>query len=350
MPVWLITGCSSGFGHEIAKIALDRGDKVVATARNAEKLKSLQEIGALTLSLDVTAQDSDIEEVIAQAVQSYGSIDILINNAAYILEAAVEEARYFINSQWCTQTSTNVTSDAEAKASFNTNFFGHLAVTRAVLPYMRKQKSGVIANMGSIAGWEGDIGYGLYTAAKFALAGITESLREEVKHLGIQVTIIEPGYFRTNFLSGGHRITAQKVIDDLKPVMDPLRKTFDSYDRKQPGDPVKGAKLIVDALTGSGTCTDRILPVRLALGRDAVEIMNRVLEREKKTLDEWEELSKSTDIDAQLVSFRGFIGIDMTTPPFYIFLFIPRCMWLKFDGNKATEEEPLESQDCNYYQ
>ena len=297
MRTWFITGCSSGFGQEIAKIALERGDKVVATARNAGKLKTLQDLGALTLSLDVTAKDSEIEKTIAEAVEGYETIDILINNAAYILEAAVEEARYRMRSLVMGPLA-NVISDAEAKASFDTNFFGHLAVTRAVLPYMRKQKSGVIANMGSIAGWEGNVGYGLYTATKFALAGVTESLREEVKHLGIQVTIIEPGYFRTNFLSGGHRIAAKKVIDDLKPVMEPLRSTLDSYDRKQPGDPIKGAKLIVDALTGSGVCVGRVLPLRLALGKDAVELINRVVAREKKTLDEWEDLSISTDHDA----------------------------------------------------
>lgn len=196
-----------------------------------------------------------------------------------------------------TKKTSHEISDEEAKAQFNTNIFGQLAVTRAVLPYMRERKSGVIANMGSIGGWQAGSGMGLYCSSKFAMVGITESLRDEVKHLGIQVVCIEPGYFRTNFLSGGHRFTAKKVIDDLKPVMDPRRNTLNQVDRQQPGDPVKGAKLIVEALTQSGRCKGKELPPRLALGKDAVGFMNMVLEKEKKVLDEWAELSISTDHD-----------------------------------------------------
>lgn len=162
---------------------------------------------------------------------------------------------------------------------------------------MRERKSGVIAYMGSIGGWQGQVGCGLYCSTKFALVGISESLRDEVKHLGIQVVCIEPGYFRTNFLSGGHRFASQKVIDDLKPVLDPLRNRFNQVDRQQPGDPVKGAKLIVEALTQSGQCKGKELPPRLALGKDAVGSINQVLEKEKKILDEWAELSVSTDHD-----------------------------------------------------
>lgn len=187
-------------------------------------------------------------------------------------------------------------SDAEAKESFNLNVFAHLSVTRAVLPHMRKQKSGIIANMGSIAGWDGYINTGIYCAAKFALAGISKSLREEVKSFGIQVVIIEPGYFRTNFLSGGHKISAKKVIEEMRPVIDPMREMFTAYDRQQPGDPVKGGKLIVDALTLSGPFAGRILPPRLAIGSDATAFIDGVLEKEKKSLDEWKEVSNTTDI------------------------------------------------------
>lgn len=190
---------------------------------------------------------------------------------------------------------TLIISDEEIKDHFNTNVFGQLAVTRAVLPYMRARKSGVIGNMGSIAGWEGGINCGLYCSTKFAMVGLSEALREEVKHLGIQVVIIEPGYFRTNFLSGGHKISAKKVIDDLKSVLNPVRNMFDMFDHQQPGDPVKGAKLIVEALTGTGRCEGKTLPPRLALGTDAVGAIGAVLEKEKKSLDEWTHLSISTD-------------------------------------------------------
>ncbi len=188
-------------------------------------------------------------------------------------------------------------SDEEAKAHFNTNVFGQLAVTRAVLPYMRAQKSGIIGNMGSIAGWEGGPGCGLYCATKFAMVGVSQSLRAEVAHLNIRVVQIEPGYFRTNFLSGNHKVTAQKVIDDLRPAIDPMRGAFQAYDQNQPGDPVKGAKLIVEALTGSGRAEGRTLPSRLPIGSDAVAFIEGVLEKEKKGLDEWRDLAATTDVN-----------------------------------------------------
>jgi len=275
---WLITGCSSGFGSEITRQALARGDAVIATARNAAKLSHLAALGATTLALDVTAPDATIEAVIATAIKKHGYIDILVNNAGAILEGAVEE-----------------TSDDEAKANFNVNVFGALAVTRAVLPYMRERKSGVIAGMGSIGGWHGTVGCGAYCATKFALVPIFESLRDEVKHLGIEVTLIEPGYFRTDLLAAGNKVVAKKVIDDLKPAMEPLREAFKNYNHNQPGDPVKGSVLIVEALTGTGRCEGKKLPLRLGMGSDYVKGVEEVLEKEKKELEEWRELSLSTD-------------------------------------------------------
>lgn len=186
-------------------------------------------------------------------------------------------------------------SDDEAKAQFETNVFAQMCVSRAVLPHMRAQKSGVIGNMGSGLGWKGNIGCGWYCATKFAMAGLSESLRDEVAHLGIQVVLIEPGHFRTNFLSTGHRVKATSVIDDLKPALDPLHNIFNAYDQNQPGDPVKGAGLIVDAMTGRGKCKGKILPARLAVGSDAVTLVQEVLDQSKKSLDEWSELSVTTD-------------------------------------------------------
>lgn len=189
-------------------------------------------------------------------------------------------------------------SDEEVKTQFSINVFGQLAVTRSILPYMRARRSGVIAFMGSIGGWAGSTGGGLYCASKFALVGISEALRDEVRHLGIKVTIIEPGYFRTNFLGSGAKMTVQKVIEDLKPVMEPLRQTFGAYDGRQPGDPVKGARVIVEALTGTGRCVGRELPARLVLGRDAVGMAEGVLEGERKVLEEWKDLVVTTDFDS----------------------------------------------------
>ena len=180
-------------------------------------------------------------------------------------------------------------------AQFTTNVFAQMSVCRAVLPHMRAQKSGIIGNMGSGLGWKGTIGCGWYCATKFAMAGLSESLRDEVAHLGIQVVLIEPGHFRTSFLSAGHRVKAVGVIDDLKPAVDPLRGVFNAYDQHQPGDPVKGAALIVDALTGRGRCKGKTLPPRLAVGSDAVALVNGVLAQSKKDLDQWTELSVTTD-------------------------------------------------------
>ncbi|KAH6713526.1 3-oxoacyl-reductase [Leptodontidium sp. MPI-SDFR-AT-0119] len=276
--VWLITGCSSGFGSEIAQQALARGDTVIATARNASKLSHLSALGATTLALDVTAPDTIIESVISTAISKHGHIDILVNNAGAVLEGAIEE-----------------TSDEEARANFSVNVFGTLAVTRAVLPYMRKERKGVIAGLGSVGGWHGAVGCGVYCSTKWALAGLFDALKGEVKHLGIEVTLIEPGYFRTDLLAAGNKITAKKTIDDLKPVMDPLRQAFKSYNHNQPGDPVKGSRLIVEALTGTGRCEGRTLPLRLGMGSDYVATVEGILDEAKKNLEDWKELSLSTD-------------------------------------------------------
>jgi NAD(P)-dependent dehydrogenase (short-subunit alcohol dehydrogenase family) len=163
---------------------------------------------------------------------------------------------------------------------------------------MRSHHAGTIANMGTIAGWAGSAGGSLYCASKFALVGITQALRDEVQYFGIRVTIIEPGYFRTNFLGQGNKMVAAKKIEDLKPVMDPLRDMFEGYDGRQPGDPRKGAGVIVEALTGTGRCVGRELPARLVLGRDAVGMVDGILERERKELEEWRDLAVSTDFES----------------------------------------------------
>ncbi|KAI5814559.1 3-oxoacyl-reductase [Pyronema omphalodes] len=273
--VWLITACSSGFGREMTLAALARGDKVIATARDPKKLSELAERGATTMALDVTSSDEVLKGVIAEAVNVYGRIDVLVNNAGYILQGAVEEC-----------------SSKEIFDQFNTNVFGALAVLRAVLPYMRARRSGVIANMGSIGGWNGHVNAGLYCSSKFALAALSMSLKGELEHLGIEVTCIEPGYFRTNFLSSGHRNKAENEIQDYADATEPVAKGLDAYNKNQPGDPVKGAKVIVEALSGD---YGKKLPARLALGSDAVKFIDGVIENSRTTLEEWAPLVRNTD-------------------------------------------------------
>ncbi|KAL8680155.1 MAG: hypothetical protein Q9224_000374 [Gallowayella concinna] len=278
--VWLITGCSSGFGQEIAKAALKYGERVVATARDPTKLKDLESLGATTCALNVVAEDSELENIVARIVEETGHIDVLVNNAGYILSGAVEEC-----------------SRQEVLDQFETNVFGQMNVIRAVLPYMRARRSGVVANLGSIGGWAGVPAAGLYCATKAAVTVFSESLRKEVEGFGIHVTAIEPGYFRTNFLSSGHKSRAANVIGEYEPAIKDAMAGLAAYDSKQPGDPVKGAQIIVEALTMTGRCRDRQLPPRLALGNDAVKYIAGVMDANRETLDGWKDLTSTTDCD-----------------------------------------------------
>lgn len=162
---------------------------------------------------------------------------------------------------------------------------------------MRERKSGVVANMGSVGGWRGGAGASMYCSTKFAIAGITESLRPELQPLGIDAVVIEPGYFRTNFLSPGHRTPSAIQISDYDTVMEPLRNVFDTYDQKQPGDPEKGAQVIVEILTKSGRVAGMTIPARIPLGSDAVSIIDGMCHQTLKLLGEWKEISASTDHD-----------------------------------------------------
>ncbi|KAI0103342.1 serine 3-dehydrogenase [Nemania sp. FL0031] len=279
--VWLITGCSSGLGHSIALAALNRGDIVVATTRDASKLSLLSERGALTRSLDVTWSDDVLSAAVEELTShTHGRIDILVNNAGYILTGGVEEC-----------------SREEVQAVFDTNVFGQLNMIRAVLPFMRQRRSGVVANLGSIGGWNGTPGAGLYCATKGCTSLLSEALRGEVAHLGIDVVAIEPGYTRTNFLVPGHRVRAERAIEDLTEGVEPTIKTLGAYSLKQPGDPDKAAQLIVEALTGSGRCTGRRLPKRLLIGEDAYKIVGGHVEVHQSNWKEWEDLATATNCD-----------------------------------------------------
>ncbi|EDU42702.1 Short-chain alcohol dehydrogenase [Pyrenophora tritici-repentis] len=280
VKVWLITGCSSGFGQEIALAALAHGDTVVATARDPTKLAQLAERGAITEQLDVLDSDEKLSSRIDAIVKKTGGIDILVNNAGYILAGGVEEC-----------------SRSEVEAQFSTNVFGQLNIIRAVLPVMRKKRSGVVANLGSIGGWAGSPAAGLYCATKACATILAESLRQEVAHLNIKVTSIEPGYFRTNFLSSGHKTMAANRIADLAAGVDGTYAGLEAYNHKQPGDPQKGAKLIDEALTGTGRCEGRELPVRLSLGSDAYQFVSGHIDRYKKELESWKDLTTTTDCD-----------------------------------------------------
>ncbi|XXG99950.1 serine/threonine protein kinase, CMGC, CDC2/CDK sub [Hypoxylon texense] len=282
--VWFIAGASNGFGRAIGFEALKRGDKVVATSRNPAKMAELKDAGALVLALDVTADDATIQATLQKAVDTYGKITHCVNAAGYILEAAVEEA-----------------SPKEVFDQFNTNVFGVINVTRNVLHFMRPRREGVIANFGSLGSWRGGPAWGYYAATKWAMTGFTESLYEEVKPLGIAGVVIEPGYFRTGFLNrgGGNRLgAANPLTEEYKDtIVQTVKDSLNVYDNNQPGDVEKGARVIVDVLTRTGVAAGREIPMRLVLGRDALEVIRDKIERTEATIKEWEDVIVSTDHD-----------------------------------------------------
>ncbi|OTA68367.1 serine 3-dehydrogenase [Hypoxylon sp. EC38] len=276
--VWLITGCSSGLGRAIALAALEVGDIVVATARDPAELGDLKAKGAAVEQLDVTANDASLVETVESILsKTNDQIDILINNEGYMLNGGVEEC-----------------SREEVQAIFSANVFGQLNTIRAVLPTMRKQRSGVVANIGSIEGWHGAPAIGLCSATKACAAVLSESLRAEVAHLGIKVTCIEPGYFRTN---AEQRLRTQNVIEDLRESVEPTIAALDAYNHRQPGDPEKAGRLIVEALSGRGNCRGLDLPPRLVIGNDAYEIANGLLNSHKGNLERWKDLITATDFN-----------------------------------------------------
>jgi len=276
MRIWFITGASRGFGLEIARKALAEGDAVVATARNAEQVE-VELAGAgdrlLAVNLDVT-DEAAVQEAVAAGVEAFGRIDVLVNNAGRGLLGAVEEA-----------------SDAEVRAVYDVNVFGLLAVTRAVLPVMRRQRSGRVLNITSVGGFTAGQGWGVYGSTKFAVEGISEAMRAELAPLGIHVIIIEPGVFRTDFLDDSSLHTTEQVIEDYAETAGQTRAWRTKNNHAQAGDPAKAAAAIV-SIAGAGDP-----PVRLQLGADCVARVEAKLERVKSELDQWREVAVAMAYD-----------------------------------------------------
>jgi NAD(P)-dependent dehydrogenase (short-subunit alcohol dehydrogenase family) len=272
-PVWFITGCSTGFGRELAQILLKRGYRVVATARDQAKIADLvgaHEKTGLALELDVDKQ-ADIEAAVKAAQSRFGRIDVLVNNAGYGYLAAVEEG-----------------DDFDVRAMFETNFFGLAALTRAVLPIMRAQKSGAIVNVSSMGGFIGFPGSGYYAATKFAVEGLSESLSKEVAPFGIKVIIVEPGPFRTDW-AGRSLKTPKKPIDAYAETAIGRRRQIQSYSGNQPGDPVRAAEAIIDTVEREKP------PLRLPLGSVAYEAMGTEIEAVRKEHDSLERIARGAD-------------------------------------------------------
>jgi NAD(P)-dependent dehydrogenase (short-subunit alcohol dehydrogenase family) len=273
MRTWFITGASRGFGGLIVKEALEAGDAVIAAARNPDQITSRfgDHPNLLAVRLDVT-REAQAHQAVAEGIKRFGRIDILVNNAGYGLLGAVEEA-----------------SAEEIEPLFATNVFGLLAVTRAVLPHMRRQRSGHIVNISSIGGYEAYAGWGVYGATKFAVEGLSEALSQELQPLGIHVTVVEPGFFRTDFLDNSSLSRTAREIDDYDATVGAMRRLATDVNHAQPGDPAKLAKAFLTLVNAANP------PRRLPLGSDTVQRLeqkNRFVETE---LAEWRELALSTD-------------------------------------------------------
>lgn len=272
--VWLITGCSSGFGRELVRALLARGRRVVVTARKSETLAEFSgHENALVAALDVTRSDQ-IDAVVRQAVAHFGRIDVLVNNAGYGYLAAIEEGE-----------------EAEIRALFDTNVFGLAAMTRAVLPGMRQRRSGHIVNISSMGGFVGFPGVGYYNATKFAVEGLTEALVKEVTPLGIKVTAVAPGPFRTEWAGGALRMPAQGIAD-YAGTAGARRTTTQGYNGKQPGDPVRAAAAIIEAVESLQP------PLHLLLGRPAYDNVRNRLDALGDEIEAWRELTLSADFPA----------------------------------------------------
>ncbi|KAI1143814.1 hypothetical protein F5Y05DRAFT_7098 [Hypoxylon sp. FL0543] len=279
--VWLITGCSSGLGECFVHEALNRGDRVVATARGVpSRLKHLNDIGAHTMDLDVTATQEELNGKVEEAVQIFGRIDVLVNSAGYFEAGVVEEV-----------------TDDNFKSQFEVNVFGVLKMTRAVLPYLRKQRSGFIAFLGSPLGWRGVPGASPYVAAKFALEGIAECIRGEVAQFGIQTTIFDAGNFKTPILSAERIKYSPHTIQEYTDTMRQFYGIIDGLDMKQPGDPKKGVKIMVDVIKGEGVAEGKPAPERMPLGADMVEYIVGKCKDSLAMCEEWDQVSHSTDFD-----------------------------------------------------
>jgi NAD(P)-dependent dehydrogenase (short-subunit alcohol dehydrogenase family) len=270
-PVWFITGCSTGFGRELATQALERGYRVVVTARKPDEVEALAAKGeALVLKLDVTDQ-SQIDAAIKAAEKQFGGIDVLANNAGIGYFAAVEESE-----------------EKEVRRMFEINVFGMGRMIQAALPGMRQRRKGFIVNISSVAGLRSFPSLGFYNATKFAVEGLSEALWQEVEPLGIKVMLVEPSGFRTDW-AGRSANESKKQIADYAATAGVWRSEMRADSGKQPGDPVRAAKAIVEAVASLNP------PHHLLLGNDAFEGAMAKLEALGKEFKAWESVSRDAD-------------------------------------------------------
>ncbi|WP_242182725.1 oxidoreductase [Sphingomonas sp. CARO-RG-8B-R24-01] len=272
-PVWLVTGCSTGFGRDLAKLIVDRGWRLVATARDADRVADLADAApdrVLALALDVTKQDQ-IDAVVQAAAEKFGRIDVLVNNAGYGYQSTIEEG-----------------VEAEIRNQFDANVFGLFAMTRAVLPHMRAQKSGHVINITSVAGFVGFPGSGYYAASKHAVEGFSDALLAEVGPLGIDVSCVEPGPFRTDWAGRSLQQTESRIADYADTAAKRLADTR-SGSGKQAGDPVRAGEAMI-ALT-----VDPNPPRHLVLGKWGYDMVTDKLKARLTEIEQHRDASLAAD-------------------------------------------------------
>ncbi|OYV32555.1 MAG: short-chain dehydrogenase/reductase [Rhodospirillales bacterium 20-64-7] len=272
-PVWFITGCSTGFGRELARTVLEKGFQAAVTARQQDSVTDLvakHPERTLSLALDVT-DPKQVRDAVAAAEVRFGGIDVLVNNAGYGYLAAIEEGE-----------------DAEIRAMFEANFFGLADMVRAALPGMRRAGRGHIVNITSVGGLVGNPGSGYYAATKFAVEGLTEALAKEVAPLGIKVTAVEPGPFRTDWAGRSLKQT-QNPIDAYAGTAGARRAQIAGYSGQQPGDPVRAAEAIIALVEAAEP------PGHLILGKPGLSAVRQKLETLQREIADWESTTTGAD-------------------------------------------------------
>lgn len=271
---WFVTGASKGLGLEFIAQLLAKGDNVAATSRSIADLEKAAGTHPNLLPLEVSLTDEkSVATAIEATIAKFGKLDVVVNNAGYGLLGALEEL-----------------SDAEARNNFDVNVFGSLNVIRHAVPHLRNQKSGHIFNISSIGGFTGNFpGFGIYCATKFAVAGFSESLAAEVKDFGVKVTVVLPGYFRTNFLESDSLSVPKNAIDAYQSTRDSQAMHQDQINGNQPGDPKKGVAAIIESAEAD------VAPLYLFLGSDAVAMADVKINSVKADIEKWKAVSTGTD-------------------------------------------------------
>ncbi|KAG2065634.1 NAD(P)-binding protein [Suillus decipiens] len=279
--VWLITGTSSGFGRRLVSIVLERGDRVVATARSLQKIQDFPQSPNLhLLELDVTSGITVIKERVDEAAKVWGRIDVLVNNAGIGLLGILEECGVDMMIR-----------------QFRPNFFGVLDVTNAALPYMRERKSGTVVIIGSRSAWRPEItGLGIYASSKAAVQVMGETLAVELAPFNIRVLIVEPGAFRTENIYSNKFDTWTNPIPDYDETRAETLVKYEAIPGKQPGDPMKAMNLVVDVVRGEGVAVGREWPLYLVLGEDAERDVRNKCMMMLKHLDEWQDVIRDVNL------------------------------------------------------